>query len=93
MSFMILNKWLNFRNVQLPSAGMKGSDRTDMDRTVTIDLKPSGSRPTGAREARLIFFNIYFFTLKQWTTETSLCSIKYCYFSTSDVYFVIQLLE
>ena len=81
---------------------MKGSDRTDQDfkvgilnedRRMNTDSEQSGSGPAGAREARLLFFYI-FFIVNKWTTETSfISSIKYCYLEYRAVYFVIQLLE
>ena len=67
---------------------MKGSDKTDQDfevgilnedRRMNTDSEQSGSSSAGAREARLLFFNI-FFIVNKWTTETSfISSIKYCY--------------
>ena len=59
------NKLLNFVSVQLPPAGVKGSDKTDRDfkvgilnedRTMNTDLEQSESSPAGARKARLLFF-------------------------------------
>ena len=82
------NKRLNFLSVQLPPAWMKGSDKTDQDfkvgilnedRRMNTDSEQSGSSSAGAREARLLFFYI-FFIVNKWTTETSfISSIKYCY--------------
>ena len=67
---------------------MKGSDKTDQDfkvgifnedRRMNTDSEQSGSGPAGAREARLLFFYI-FFIVNKWTTETSfIASLKYCY--------------
>ena len=67
---------------------MKGSDKTDQDfkvgilnedRRMNTDSEQSGSSSAGAREARLLFLNI-FFIVNKWTTETSfISSIKYCY--------------
>ena len=49
---------------------MKGSDKTDQDfkvgisnedRRMNTDSKQSGSSPAGAREARFLFFNFFFY--------------------------------
>ena len=68
---------------------MKGSDKTDRDfkvgilnedRRMDTDSEQSGSSSAGAREARLLFFFIFYFIVNKWTTETSfISSIKYCY--------------
>ena len=64
------NKLLNFLSVQLPPAEMKGSDKTDRDfkvgilnedRRMNTDSEQSESRPAGARKARLLFLNFFFF--------------------------------
>ena len=52
---------------------MKGSGKTDQDfkvgilnedRRMNTNLEQSGTSLAGAREARLFFFNIYFFIVK-----------------------------
>ena len=69
---------------------MKGSDKTDQDfkvgilnedRRMNTDSEQSESSPVGAWEARLLFFNFFFFFIvNKWTTETSfIASLKYCY--------------
>ena len=81
---------------------MKGSDKTDQDfkvgilnedRRMNTYSEQSESSPAGAREARFLFFKIFFIDNKG-TTETSfISSIKCCYLQYLCCYFVIQLFE
>ena len=72
LSSPLENRRLNFLSVQLPPAGMKGSDKTDQDfkvgisntdRRMNTNSERGGSSPARTGEARLLFFLVIFFLL------------------------------